>query len=331
MEFKFCPQCGKKRKDHDYVCKSCGVKFNDVEENRTIHRSQLLIEKKSSKRKVGLAITGTTVGVLIVYVFYTFLLPDLKAIAVKSSRNVEESKELAVKREEKELSLLDIAGYWFDEDDQNYVSIKATGSYVGELTQYNGEETITYFFDFKNRESEKGELHFYEVSPHSDEFSFFKGNIKLVDPTEIVFQMHEDDPFKPLMRRTEQEFKKYYQLDEGEDAAKEEVNSVPTTNSEAIPFSQIEGDWKSPDQGYSMNVQFNDDKRSGLLIFNMGVEGEVPKYAFYIDTEPDSTDNNTYIIAIEQNPGEFRNIEMTPMASSVRVFMDGVETVYQRP
>ncbi|WP_433774512.1 hypothetical protein [Bacillus wiedmannii] len=321
---RFCGHCGKERSGNERFCVSCGSNFENDE----------LAPKQADNRKekdfVLLGITGVIgVAVALLTVKILFFSGDDKiATPVETSENMEaQTTQLST------ASLSDIDGYWVDKSDPSYVGIHVIDDKKGEITLYNGEENVTYLFKEQDMDEKEISLRIYEVKSDLETFTPFNVRVNVIDDEEIeIIRLGYEEEDLSLTRMTKEEFMNYYDpVDEkkaytGQSDRREQSNRTNTT----IPFRQVEGDWINTTGGYNIAFVLNEGDKSGELIIEREQPGgRLPQHKFYISSEPKSGDN-TYIISVKQNSGEYQNVELTLTEDRLRMKMDGQESFYRR-
>lgn len=321
---RFCGHCGKERSGKERFCVACGSNL----ENDELAPKQA--DSKKEKDFVLLGITGVIgVAVALLMVKILFFSGDDKiATPVETSENMEaQTTQLSI------ASLSDIDGYWVDKSDPSYVGINVTGDKKGEITLYNGEKNVTYLFKEQDSDEKKISLRIYETKSNLETFTPFNVRVDVVDDQkiELIRLGHEEENLS-LTRMTKEEFMKNYDPVDGkktytgENDKREQSNRTKTT----IPFTQVEGDWINTTGGDDIAFVLGEGDKSGELIISKEQPGgRLPQHKFYISSEPKSGDN-TYIISVKQNSGEYKNVELTLTVDRLRMKMDGQESIYRR-
>jgi hypothetical protein len=321
---RFCGHCGKERFGKGRFCAACGSNLE--------HDEQAPKQTESRKEKdfVLLGITGVIgVAVALLTVKMLFFSGDDKiATSVETSENMEaQTTQLSA------ASLSDIDGYWVDTSDPSYVGINVTGDKKGEITLYNGEKNVTYLFKEQDSDEKKISLRIYEVKSNLETFTPFNVRVNVVDDQkiELIRLGHEEENLS-LTRMTKEEFMNNYEpVDEkktytGKNDQREQSNNTKIK----IPFTQIEGDWVNTSGGDDIAFVLSEGDKSGeLIIAKEQPGGRLPQHKFYMSSEPKSGDN-TYIISVKQNSGEYKKVELTLAEDRLRMKVDGQESVYRR-
>ncbi|MEK4911275.1 hypothetical protein [Bacillus sp. FSL E2-8887] len=321
---RFCGHCGKERSGRERFCVACGSNL----ENDELAPKQA--DSKKEKDFVLLGITGVIgVAVALLTVKMLFFSGDDKITTpVETSENMEaQTTQLST------ASLADIDGYWVDTSDPSYVGINVTGDKKGEITLYNGEKNVTYLFKEQNIDEKKISLRIYEVKSNLETFTPFNVQVNVVDDEEIeLIRLGHQEENLSLKRMTKEEFMNNYEpVDEkktytGQNDKREQSNRTKTT----IPFTQVEGDWINTTGGDGITFVLSEGDKSGeLIIAKEQPGGRLPQHKFYISSEPKSGDN-TYIISVKQNSGEYKKVELTLAEDRLRMKVDGQESVYRR-
>ncbi|OQR55135.1 hypothetical protein [Bacillus sp. CDB3] len=322
---RFCGHCGKERSGKERFCVACGSNL----ENDELAPKQA--DSKKEKDFVLLGITGVIgVAVALLMVKILFFSGDDKiATSVETSENMEaQTTQLST------ASLSDIDGYWVDKSDPSYVGIHVTDNKKGEITLYNGEENVTYLFKKQDSDEKEISLRIYEVESNLETFTPFNVRVNVIDDEaiELIRLGHEEENLS-LTRMTKEEFMNYYEpVDEkkaytGQSDKREQSNRTNTK----IPFSQIEASWINTSGGPNISFILAEGERSGELIIEQGQPGggRLPQHKFYISSESKNGDN-TYILSVQQNSGEYRNVELTLTEDRLRMMIDGQESFYRR-
>ncbi|MEK4711058.1 hypothetical protein [Bacillus sp. FSL R10-2780] len=321
---RFCGHCGKERSGNERFCVSCGGSLEEDEQ----------ATKQMDNRKKGNFILFSIIGAIIVITAILmmknsfFSEDDKVATSVETSEySEEENTQLST------ASLSDIDGYWVDKSDPSYVGIHVIDDKKGEITLYNGEENVTYLFKEQDIDEKKISLRIYEVESNLETFTRFNVRVNVIDDEEIeLIRLGHEEENLSLTRMTKEEFMNYYEpVDEkkaytGQSDKREQSIRTNTT----IPFRQVEGDWINTTGGYNIAFVLDEGDKSGELIIEREQPGgRLPQHKFYISSEPKSGDN-TYIISVKQNSGEYQNVELTLTEDRLRMKMDGQESFYRR-
>lgn len=321
----FCGHCGKQRSGKERFCVACGSNFENHEQ----------APKQTNSRKKGNFILLSIVGVIVVTIALFMVKSSFFSGDDKVATSVELSEDMkGANTQLSTASLSDIDGYWLDTGVRSYVGIKITGDKKGEITFYSGEENITYLFKQQDSDEKKISLRVYEVKSNLETFTPFNVRVNVVDDQQIeLIRLGQEEDNLSLMRIKKQEFMKYYQpVDEKEKYKDKSVKiEQPNNTKTKIPFTQIEGQWINTSGGPDIAFILQEGERSGELIIQQGQPGggRLPQHKFHIDSEPKPGDNK-YIIAVEQNSGEYRYVELTLMKDQLRMKMDGKESFYRR-
>ncbi|SCM92576.1 Uncharacterized protein BWINRASL_00861 [Bacillus mycoides] len=319
---RFCGHCGKARSGKERFCVSCGSNL----ENDGLAPKQA--DNRKEKDFVLLGITGVIgVAVALLTVKILFFSGDDKIVTpVETSENME-----AQTTQLNTASLSDIDGYWGDTSNLSYVGINVTENKKGEITLYNGEKNVTYLFKEQDSDEKKLSLRIYEVKSNLDTFTPFNVQVNVVDDQEIeLIRLGHEEENLSLTRMTKEEFMNYYDpVDKRETYTGKNEQSNNTKIK--IPFTQIEGDWVNTSGGDDIAFILEEGDRSGELIVAQEQPGggRLPQYKFYVSSEPKNGDN-TYIIAVKQNSGEYRNVELALTEDGLRMKMDGRESIYRK-
>ncbi|PFN25122.1 hypothetical protein [Bacillus cereus] len=317
---RFCGHCGKERSGKERFCVSCGGSLEEDEQ----------APKQMDNRKKGNFILLSVVGAIIV----------ITAILMMENSFFSEDDKVATsgysEEDNTQLStalLSDIDGYWVDKSDPSYVGIHVIDDKKGEITLYNGEENVTYLFKEQDIDEKEISLRIYEVKSDLETFTPFNVRVNVIDDEEIeLIRLGHEEEDLSLTRMTKEEFMNYYEpVDEkktytGQSDKREQSNRTKTT----IPFTQVEGDWINTTGGDDIAFVLSEGDKSGeLIIAKEQPGGRLPQHKFYISSEPKSGDN-TYIISVKQNSGEYQNVELTLTEERLRMMMDGQESFYRR-
>ncbi|PEW06168.1 hypothetical protein CN425_02435 [Bacillus cereus] len=318
---RFCGHCGKERSGNERFCVSCGGSLEEDEQS----------PKQTDSRKKGNFILLSVVGAIVVIIALlmmenSFFSEDDKVATSEYSE--EDNTQLST------VSLSDIDGYWVDKSDPSYVGIHVTDDKKGEITLYNGEENVTYLFKEQDSDEKEISLRIYEVKSDLETFTPFNVRVNVIDDEEIeLIRLGHEEENLSLTRMTKEEFMNYYDpVDEkktytGQSDKREQSNRTNTK----IPFSHIEASWINTSGGPNLSIILQEGERSGEIIIDEGQPGggRLPQHKFYISSEPKNGDN-TYILSVQQNSGEYRYVELTLTEDRLRMKMDGQESFYRR-
>ncbi|PEA07944.1 hypothetical protein CON38_19865 [Bacillus cereus] len=318
---RFCGHCGKERSGKERFCVSCGGSLEEDEQ----------APKQMDNRKKGNFILFSVVGAIVVITAIlmmknSFFSEDDKVATSEYSE--EDNTQLST------ASLSDIDGYWVDKSDPSYVGIHVIDDKKGEITLYNGEENVTYLFKEQDIDEKEISLRIYEVKSDLETFTPFNVRVNVIDDEEIeLIRLGHEEEDLSLTRMTKEEFMNYYEpVDEkktytGQSDKREQSNRTNTK----IPFSHIEASWINTSGGPNISIILQEGERSGEIIIDEGQPGggRLPQHKFYISSEPKNGDN-TYILSVQQNSGEYRYVELTLTEDRLRMMMDGQESFYRR-
>ncbi|PGT18552.1 hypothetical protein [Bacillus cereus] len=316
---RFCGHCGKERSGNERFCVSCGGSLEEDEQ----------VPKQTDNRKKGNFILFSIIGAIIVITAIlmmknSFFSEDDKVATSVETSEVEDEQLNAV-------TLLDIDGYWVDKSKDSHVEIRVAEDKKGEITVYNGEENATYLFKQQESDEKKISLRIYEAKSNLETFTPFNVRVNVIDDENIeLIRQGYGAATLSLTQITKEEFMNYYEpVDKRETYTGENEQSNNTKTK--IPFTQIEGDWVNTSGGDDIAFILGEGERSGELIVAQEQPGggRLPQYKFYVSSEPKNGDN-TYIIAVKQNSGEYRNVELTLTEDQLRMKMDGRESIYRK-
>ncbi|KXY32628.1 hypothetical protein AT269_16980 [Bacillus cereus] len=316
---RFCGHCGKARSGRERFCVSCGSSLEDDEQ----------APEQTDNRKKGNFILFSIIGAIIVITAIlmmknSFFSEDDKVATSVETSEVEDEQLNAV-------TLLDIDGYWVDKGRDSHVEIRVAEDKKGEITVYNGEENATYLFKEQESDEKKISLRIYEAKSNLETFTPFNVRVNVIDDENIeLIRQGYGAATLSLTQITKEEFMNYYEpVDKRETytGKNEQSNNTKTK----IPFTQIEGDWVNVSGGDDIAFILEEGDRSGELIVAQEQPGggRLPQYKFYVSSEPKNGDN-TYIIAVKQNSGEYRNVELALTEDGLRMKMDGRESIYRK-
>ncbi|MDR4985967.1 hypothetical protein RGU74_20320 [Bacillus cereus] len=316
---RFCGHCGKERSGKERFCVSCGGSLEEDEQ----------VPKQTDNRKKGNFILFSIIGAIIVITAIlmmknSFFSEDDKVATSVETSEVEDEQLNAV-------TLLDIDGYWVDKSKDSHVEIRVAEDKKGEITVYNGEENATYLFKEQDSDEKEISLRIYEAKSNLETFTPFNVRVNVIDDENIeLIRQGYGAATLSLTQITKEEFMNYYEpVDKRETytGKNEQSNNTKTK----IPFTQIEGDWVNTSGGDDIAFILGEGERSGELIVAQEQPGggRLPQYKFYVSSEPKNGDN-TYIIAVKQNSGEYRNVELTLTEDQLRMKMDGRESIYRK-
>ncbi|KAB7638316.1 MULTISPECIES: AdipoR/hemolysin III family protein [Bacillus] len=316
---RFCGHCGKERSGRERFCVACGGSLINDEQAP---------EQMDSRRK-GNFILFSIVGVIIVII----ALLMMKDSFFSEDNQVATSVETSEVEDEQlnDVTLLDIDGYWVEKSKDSYVEIRVAEDKKGEITLYNGEENVTYLFKEQDSDEKKISLRIYEAKSNLEAFTPFNVRVNVIDDENIEFiRQGYGAATLSLTQITEEEFMNNYEpVDKRETYTGKNGQSNNTKTK--IPFTQIEGDWVNISGGDDIAFILEEGDRSGELIVAQEQPGggRLPQHKFYISSEPKSGDN-TYIIAVKQNSGEYKNVELILTEDRLRMKVNGRESIYRR-
>ncbi|MGM2818192.1 hypothetical protein [Bacillus cereus group sp. Bce001] len=316
---RFCGHCGKERSGRERFCVACGGSLINDEQAP---------EQMDSRRK-GNFILFSIVGVIIVII----ALLMMKDSFFSEDNQVATSVETSEVEDEQlnDVTLLDIDGYWVEKSKDSYVEIRVAEDKKGEITLYNGEENVTYLFKEQDSDEKKISLRIYEAKSNLEAFTPFNVRVNVIDDENIEFiRQGYGAATLSLTQITEEEFMNNYEpVDKRETYTGKNGQSNNTKTK--IPFTQIEGDWVNISGGDDIAFILEEGDRSGELIVAQEQPGggRLPQHKFYISPEPKSGDN-TYIIAVKQNSGEYKNVELILTEDRLRMKVNGRESIYRR-
>ncbi|HFJ9247918.1 hypothetical protein FO499_12130 [Bacillus anthracis] len=316
---RFCGHCGKERSGRERFCVACGGSLINDEQAP---------EQMDSRRK-GNFILFSIVGVIIVII----ALLMMKDSFFSEDNQVATSVETSEVEDEQlnDVTLLDIDGYWVEKSKDSYVEIRVAEDKKGEITLYNGEENVTYLFKEQDSDEKKISLRIYEAKSNLEAFTPFNVRVNVIDDKNIEFiRQGYGAATLSLTQITEEEFMNNYEpVDKRETYTGKNGQSNNTKTK--IPFTQIEGDWVNISGGDDIAFILEEGDRSGELIVAQEQPGggRLPQHKFYISSEPKSGDN-TYIIAVKQNSGEYKNVELILTEDRLRMKVNGRESIYRR-
>ena len=316
---RFCGHCGKERSGRERFCVACGGSLINDEQAP---------EQMDSRRK-GNFILFSIVGVIIVII----ALLMMKDSFFSEDNQVATSVETSEVEDEQlnDVTLLDIDGYWVEKSKDSYVEIRVAEDKKGEITLYNGEENVTYLFKEQDSDEKKISLRIYEAKSNLEAFTPFNVRVNVIDEENIEFiRQGYGAATLSLTQITEEEFMNNYEpVDKRETYTGKNGQSNNTKTK--IPFTQIEGDWVNISGGDDIAFILEEGDRSGELIVAQEQPGggRLPQHKFYISSEPKSGDN-TYIIAVKQNSGEYKNVELILTEDRLRMKVNGRESIYRR-
>ncbi|HDR6309414.1 TPA: hypothetical protein QCU60_001235 [Bacillus cereus] len=316
---RFCGHCGKERSGRERFCVACGGSLINDEQAP---------EQMDSRRK-GNFILFSIVGAIIVII----ALLMMKDSFFSEDNQVATSVETSEVEDEQlnDVTLLDIDGYWVEKSKDSYVEIRVAEDKKGEITLYNGEENVTYLFKEQDSDEKKISLRIYEAKSNLEAFTPFNVRVNVIDDENIEFiRQGYGAATLSLTQITEEEFMNNYEpVDKRETYTGKNGQSNNTKTK--IPFTQIEGDWVNISGGDDIAFILEEGDRSGELIVAQEQPGggRLPQHKFYISSEPKSGDN-TYIIAVKQNSGEYKNVELILTEDRLRMKVNGRESIYRR-
>ncbi|HHT7188632.1 TPA: hypothetical protein ACTZ5N_001898 [Bacillus cereus] len=316
---RFCGHCGKEKAGKERFCVSCGGRLEEDEQ----------APEQTDNRKKGNVILFGIIGAIVVITAILIMKNSFFSENNKVATSVETSE---VEDEQRNaVTLLDIDGYWKDNNKHSYVEIRVSEDKKGEITVYDGEEKATYLFKEQESDEKEIRLRIYEAKSGVETFTPFTARVNVIDDENIeLVREGYGAATLSLTQITKEEFMNDYESinkRETYTSKNEQSNNAKTT----VPFTQIEGDWVNTTGGDDIAFILEEGDRSGELIVakEQPGGGRLPQYKFYVSSEPKSGDN-TYIIAVKQNSGEYRNVELTLTEDKLKMKMDGRESIYRK-